>query len=782
MSNGAFVPGRDGRFYLLRAHRQPMAENVAVAFIRALTGPNDLIVDPFIGSDAVVRAALTLGRRIIAADSNPLVAWATRVQATVPNAREIGGALLRLGDTRKESETLRAGVEKLYASQCANCGRAVTVERFIWRGGPGTAALPAEKIYTCANCGARRDDTNATDRQRAQDAAPRGLSYHLLVQRLLADDPSNTPTLKRLLQLYTPRNLNALAAVTQKLDVEFREDAARNVLAALMLHALDVGTSLYPPDDELPMREIPQEFVEVNIWHALETAARGLSENRAGLRLAANPAQVLGSTTPAAFIGQGGARYLAEQAPNAQAALVLSSPARLDPAFWELSFLWTRWLLGKQAAASLEPLLEDKRQRWGWYGDALTHSMEDAAKLAREGARLVVAFPSGSHAMIEALLLAASPVFALQSFAFRPGRGATHSTEWGALRGDYQAVWKRADAIITTSPANAVATKIRAGALQAAREIFQARDEPLPYSWLHHAALQKLARANVLAEALTLKYREGDNAFQWLRHRMEEGFKDGYVEEIDHWEEKGRVLWMRRETGTGAVGSNQERSAGSDLATRVEESVQEIFQVRAKIPADELEDELMARFEGLLTPEIELVELCARAYADLVEGDWVAREEQGESFAVRAYALAKQLGTHLDFQVIENSERFDLVWRVEKIIPGSSGGSVRQESIHEDVYAFRICERADFEELIAQVTAPLNGLVIVPESQVALTQERLRREPRWLKKLEHAGWVFLRLPMMELLLREDFATRPEFQLAWGLDPKLEGGQEQMELF
>lgn len=799
MSVRAFVPGRDGRFYLLRAHRQPMAENVAAAFIRELSAPNDLIIDPFIGSDAVVRAALAQGRRILAADSNPLVAWAARVQATLPNARDIHGALLRLGDAKKEGETLRAAVEKLYAAQCAQCGGAVVVDRFVWRKTLAGAGVPAEKIYTCANCGTRRDDTTEADRQRAQDAAPRGLSYHLLVQYLLADDAANTPLLKRLLQFYTPRNLNALAAVTQKLDTDFREDAARNVLAALMLHALDVGTSLYPTNDELPMRQIPDEFVEVNVWRALEEAARGLSENRPGLRLASSAAQVVKSATPAAFIGQGGARYLLEQAADARAALVLSSPARLDPAFWELSFLWTRWLFGKHAAMPLEPLLDEKRQRWSWYGDALTHSIEDTAKLVREDASFVVAFPSGSHAMIEALMLAGAPVFALQSFAFRPARGAVRSTEWGALRGDYQAVWKRADAGVTAAQANVVATKIRAGALQAAREIMEARGEPMAYSWLHHAGLQKLAMGNVLAEAMSLKYREGDNAFQSLRHRMEEGFKEGFLEEIDHWEEKGRVLWMKREGGGRGAGSGERGARGmgrgreeerreergeteTDLAARVEESTREIFQTRSSNSTEKLERELLGRFGGLLTPEIELVEMCARAYADLVEGEWVAREENGGTFAERAMLLAKELGKHLDFQVVQDSERFDLIWRIEKIIPGSSHGSVRQESIHEDAYAFRICERADFDDLISQSAVPLRGLVIVPESQVELTRERLRRDPRWVKKLERAGWEFLRLPMMELILREDAATRPEFRLAWGLEPGLEGGQERLELF
>ena len=554
MSVGAFVPDRDERFYLLKAHRQPLAENVAAAFVDRYTQPNDLVVDPFIASDAIVRVVLAKGRRILAADSNPLVAWTARTEATLPNAREIKSALVRLGEMPKEGETLATTVAKLYGSVCGECGAGVTIDYCVHRR-VGDKSTLTHKVFTCEQCGMRSEDATESDRQRALDAAPRGLHYHVLVQRLLADEAAHTPLIKRLLALYTPRNLNALALVTQKLDAEFRQDPARNVLAALLLHALDAGTSLYGSPGAQLTREIPDEFIEVNIWRALEAAARGLSDRPGALRLASSAGQVLASSTPAAFIGQGGARYLADSVTtlnSPEPALILSSPARLDPSFWELSFLWTRWLLGKNAATPLQPLLDENNQRWGWYGEALSNAFAEMAKLAAGGTRCVVAFPSGSHAMIEALLLAASPSFALESFAFRPQRGMTETTEWGALRGDYRVVWRRVDAApARPPPLQAIASTVRATSLQAAREILDERGEPLAYSWLHHAALDKLARNGVLAEVLHAKHRPGDNAFQFLRHRMEEGFKEGYIQDLDHWEEKGRVLWMRRESGGG---------------------------------------------------------------------------------------------------------------------------------------------------------------------------------------------------------------------------------------
>ncbi|MBI4673160.1 MAG: hypothetical protein HY741_16015 [Chloroflexi bacterium] len=771
MTAHPFVPPRDAQFYLLSAHRQPLPANVAAHFIERFTQPGDVVIDPFIASDAVVRVALERGRKILAAESNPIVAWAARVQATMPAAREINAALARLGETRKDSETLRAYIEKLYASQCAQCGDTVIADYFIHRRDGGKTLL-AEKIYTCANCGARRDDTTEGDRQRAADAAPRGLTLPLLTQRLYADDPAQTPRLKRLLEFYTPRNLNALAALTQKLDAEFRQEEIRSVLAALLLHALDVGTSLYPAPGEMPTREIPPQFVEANIWRALERAARGLSEHAPALRLASNPAQVLNATTSAACIAQGGARYLAENAAEANAALILSSPARLDPLFWELSFLWTRWLLGKNAAAPLEPLLDTERQRWGWYGGALAKALEETTKFARADARLVVAFPSGSHAMIEALMLSAAPSYALQDFAFRPARGMLNATEFGALRGDYQVVWQRQETAITPETQNALATALREGALRGALALLRTRAEPLAYSWVHHAALAELARGGALAGALTQTYREGDNAFQFLRHRIDEGLKEGYAHAIDHVQEKTRVLWLEREAADAPPG----------LSERVERVVRELLRERRALSADEFQDAVLENFTALETPEIELPEICARAYADWREEIWEWRASDVRADLSRARTRAAQLGARLGYQVVEDAAPFELVWRVEKIIPASARGSIREERFFDDAYAFIFRARADFQELTTLRAIPLHGLVVIPETQVELTAERLRRDPRWVKKIERAGWDFLRTPMIELLLREDYATRPEFHLAWGLNPPLAEGNEQLGLF
>lgn len=773
-----FVPDRDDKFYLLRGHLQPLAENVARRYIEVCCAPGDLVIDPFAASPVVVRLALGMGRRAIAVDSNPLVAFASRLQATLPSSREIAFAVKRLAELRREGQSLQAHLRQLYTSHCANCGEPVVVDYFVHTRGEESETLTA-KVYTCTDCGERRDPASEADRKRAAEFRPRSLQYHLLLERVLGDETEHANLIRELLTYYTPRNLYALVSLTLKLDDEFGDDPLLEVLKGCLLHALDVGTSLYASPNAVPERQPPAEFIEMNVWRAFEAAAVGLSGQAPGLDLVETASQVAAMNETGAFIGAGSARGLVEAIPHDSAALVLSSPARLDPAFWEFSFLWTRWLFDKSTAAPLETLLTERRQRWGWYGAALTNAFADCATLLRDDGNIAIAFPSGSHAMIEALLLAASPIAELKGFSFRPHKGARASTEFGALRGDYRVVWRRHAAEKTVRKADEAGKAIRAVSLRAGMEILAARGEPLAYSWLHHAALEQLARRGVLAETITAKLPERDNAFQFLRHQLEAGLKEGYVNDLDHWQDKQRVLWLSRVQGAAPKSLT---SQSEPLAVRVAKAGDEILTNAPRLSVADFEDMILERFPGLTTPETELEEVVAETYARREELDWVRRGDDLEAELEQARTLVGELGARLQFAVGQNAAPYDLVWRTNKVVPGSSGGSVPEARVVEDAFLFVFRAQLDPRELTRLEPTPLRGLAVIPESQVALLEEKLVRDPLLAKAIEKAGWEFLRIPFIEMLLREDWVERPELLLAVGLQPPLAKGKEQMELF
>jgi hypothetical protein len=212
--------------------------------------------------------------------------------------------------------------------------------------------------------------------------------------------------------------------------------------------------------------------------------------------------------------------------------------------------------------------------------------------------------------------------------------------------------------------------------------------------------------------------------------------------------------------------------------------VREILARVKRIAHTDLEDLVLARFPELLTPEIELVEVCAAAYAEPVGGEWRWREVDSEGELRSAVELVARLGTHLNLKVrtSERGDQFDLVWSEEKIVPASSTGSVQEARVHEDSHGFIFRDHVDLRALLRAPATPLHGLVVIPETQVELAKEKLRRLPTLQKPLHEAGWEFLRLPFIEMLLDSSSVERAEFQLALGLDPALAKGKEQMELF
>ena len=145
-----FMPDRDPpAFHPLRDYLRRVPASVAEKYIDALTAPGDLVIDPFACTPTVARVAQSMGRRVIAVESNPLWAWLARTMATLPPAQDIDAALARLGDTIKDDAPLRVHISQLYATTCAACRKLTPVDYFLYARGAG----PIQRHYTCVHCG-----------------------------------------------------------------------------------------------------------------------------------------------------------------------------------------------------------------------------------------------------------------------------------------------------------------------------------------------------------------------------------------------------------------------------------------------------------------------------------------------------------------------------------------------------------------------------------------------------------------------------------------------------
>ena len=795
-----FIPDRDPHeFYPLRSYLRAPPVSVAATYIDAFTTPDDLVVDPWGMLPNVARAAGALNRRAIVVESNPLWAWLARTMMQLPPGTEIDAALARLGDTLKDDTPLRAHINMLYATICAACAKTTPADYFVRTREGGLLA----RHYTCAHCGVTRaDPATGDDLRRADRVNARGMHYHFAFERVVPAGHLYADRIRKMLDVYTPRNLYVLVTLTQKIEARFHATRERDLLLVLLLHLLERGASFYPAPAAEPQLTTHKQFVEFNLWHEIEVAARALAGSAPAFDLAESPTDVAGAPSPAAFVGQGSAQAVARATRTPSAALVLTAPPTRRVAVWTLAYLWGAWILGRTAVQTLAPFLDTaKDAAWEWrsYADALGESLKAIAHLLRPGARAVFVFTESWHQVIEALLLSAAGArLHFESLLFQPRLGDCPRHETDDVRGGYRiTLRKRADTSDAHPGANderelpsddarepwrprerreggvnvaQLEREIRAAALQAASAILTRRGEALAFTWVHHAALAHIASKGLLERVSSPDFpsaRMKTSPGRFLHTAILAGLRDGYAHDFDHVEGKDQFLWLRRSPELAAP-----------LIDRVDDAVRAVLARPDTSPRPggaELEDAIYRQFPGDLTPEDGLVELCAAAYEGF---DAEAR--------TRALDALAKLGRRLGYRVIASranqSPTPDLEMASSQApLLAKTDWDVVWLANGESVHAFVWRERAQFADLARIRITPARGYVVVPENLVALMQEKTRRLPHLADAFHEAGWDFVRVPFVEKLLAQEKVEQSDIALMVGLMPPAGEEKAQLEL-
>lgn len=754
-----WVPAREvPRYYPLRSYLRMPPASVAAEYISALTRPGDLVVDPFASTPTIPRTAHRLGRRAIAVESNPLWSWLAHAMATLPSENAINAALTQLGDALKDGIPLRTHISRMYETVCAACHNATPADCFIYARGLG----PVRRQYTCVSCGETRDESaTEDDLKRSAVFEERGFHYHFAFERVVPADNLHAERIRKMLDLYTPRNLEALVTLTVKIDSLFRSSPEHEVLSVLLLHLLDRGSSFYlePSPEANAQVASHKQFVEFNLWQELERAAilLGKQTDVPIEELASNTGIVMESETPRVFLGRGSARSLTRALPGESAALVLAAPPIRRVGVWALSYFWGAWVLGRAAVehlvAALDPHAGEPYWERRWYLEMLTGAFDGLSQLLKTDAPAVFVFEEAWQEVIEALLLAASGArLELESFLFQPRWGDMPRREFDNIPGGFRiAFGKRKMTPMTILAEASLAEKVRSSALAACREILTRRGQPLAYSWIHYAAYSRAAFEQLLMQVMSANPKITPSRFCF--YAIREGLNEGYAHELDHYSNSTQFLWLRH------------AQVNTPLFDRVDDAVFQILSTRRLVPALELEDQINRQFPGDLTPEAGLVELCATAYADEQNGAWHYVDCDQQVERGRALEALNALGTRLEYRVGQAAP-FDLVWEAEG----------------ETVHGFVWRSRGRWDDLAQMQISPARGYLVVPERQTGLTRARADTLPLHLEAFRDAGWDFVRVPFVDKLLGEEKIDRHDITLITGLVPAVAAERTQLELF
>ncbi len=419
---------------LIRPHRGPVLpalerlappppDNLVAAEIDARTSPGDIIVELHGRGGWVARSGVNRLRRVYDMEASALTRLVAEIVLRPPDLRHLDAALNALAVQPRGNVGLRQAVNDPFTSTCANCGRPVIVEEFIW---DGVASAPSRKSYRCTACRVgevRLAPVTREDVERAQETDDTVASAALR-RRFPTPDPDHTLP-DQLLDLYTPRTLVAIQGIIERIESDLRAQSIQAALRLAVVHILLPSSRLnsYPGRGAAlrisagrvrPLAD--RQWRERNPWllfeegcrvvrafaQRLEGAATGHIQARVGTDLGMlldGTANVIVRQGNAA--SPGGALRLPHRHdipgtldPRSRIRLVLTQP----PIHWTpenlgFAYLATAMALGPEEASSLplEALFgPPPRTEWAWDAAALRRSLAGVGRVLADDARVVL--------------------------------------------------------------------------------------------------------------------------------------------------------------------------------------------------------------------------------------------------------------------------------------------------------------------------------------------------------------------------------------------------------
>jgi tRNA G26 N,N-dimethylase Trm1 len=199
--------------------------NVVSEFIKTYSPEGGIVMDPFSGSGVTALEALKLGRRVIAVDLNPIATEILRLTIQYVDPIKLQTAFERVQKDVKEE------INNLYLTQCRNCGENIPIECSIWKRDENKNLSLKELRYKCPHCSeVVESGGKPTDKDikhignvvkafhKKKNWYPRNSLYY----------PDGRPFMKKeryetIDELFTPRNLFALAIVMKSIEKESDE-------------------------------------------------------------------------------------------------------------------------------------------------------------------------------------------------------------------------------------------------------------------------------------------------------------------------------------------------------------------------------------------------------------------------------------------------------------------------------------------------------------------------------------------------------------------------------
>jgi hypothetical protein len=418
---------------MIRLHRGPVLpalerlappppENLVAAEIDARSSPGDIVVELHGRGGWVARSAINRLRRTFDLESSALTRLVSEVVLRPPDVRHLDAAMNAMAMQPRGNVGLRAAINEWFTTRCQQCGRQVVVEEFIWE---GDSDRPARKSYRCTSCrndAGRLVPVDRDDLERFADTDAQKARESLLL-RFPPPTGADDDLVDQVLDLYTPRTLNAMASITDRIDRDLRPDSIAAALRLAVVHMALPSSRLnsYPGrvaslriSHGRIRRTADRQWRERNPWLVFEEGCRtvrsfvqrldsqstGQTQARLGRDIAnlmdgsANVVIQQGSSIADELTSALSGAVGVSARPGPRVRLVLAQlPTHWSPENLSFAYLATSLALGRDAATTLplEALYRTPpRGEWAWDSAVLRRSLAGVRPALAPDARVVL--------------------------------------------------------------------------------------------------------------------------------------------------------------------------------------------------------------------------------------------------------------------------------------------------------------------------------------------------------------------------------------------------------
>ena len=496
--------------------------NVIAAYIEHYTNPNDIVLDPFMGSGPTILEAIRLGRRAVGIDLNPISKLVVRSTALPV---DIGSLNKRFDKIRKK---VKGQIDELYRTRCSICGEGAVATKVIWESnGDVEEERPLEIFFECPSCGKGLKEPDLHDGEILDQIGsadlPETFQNDPLVYGAIPFLKSDGD--KTIGSLFTKRAIIALSTLLGEIE-RIPEGNERQLLLLTFSASLQqtsrnvivIENRGKMGGEQRKTKEVgswgrpsywtPKKHFEVNVWNTFENRFRKTLRGKQQSNELLNPVRARDNfgvlELPGDFILSDRSATNMSWVPGRSIDYILTDPPYGESIqYYELSTLWTSWL-GLESDPTDEIVI-NRRQGKGLedYSNLLQSALTEANRVLKENGYLTLTFHSNNkkvwNAILESIITSG---FELEKILYQPPLrpSATSLTQpFGSAVGDYFITSRKAEVQWRSASSTPISQdQYEEQVVDSATRILVEKGEPLMFQTILNEIIVDLHQRHVL--------------------------------------------------------------------------------------------------------------------------------------------------------------------------------------------------------------------------------------------------------------------------------------------